>query len=453
VLIISPYFPPINTPDLQRVRMSLPYYRANGWEPVVLAVRPDLQGGVVEPELAATVPADVRVVHAGAWPIRLSRALGVGTLGWRAWAGLLWRGTALLRREKFDLVFFSTTQFVTFTLGPIWRRWFGVPYVLDFQDPWRTGAYERPGAGAPPGGWKYQVARLVAWALERGCVRSAAGAMSVSPGYLEELRHRYPAFRSVPAEVIRFGASRGDLAAAAALPPSTATFPREAGQIHLLNTGASGPILPEAATALFEALRQYRELQPARCARLRLHFIGTSYAAEGRGVPTVLPVAVRCGVADLVREVPHRIGLLAAMRLQLDTDALLLLGSRELAYSPSKLYPYYLAQRPMLALVFADSVLARLLDELACASVVPIDASAGPADAVRSIHGFFDQLCAGSAPDPLPRRDERAFDARFLADELTRQQCRLFDRAVALPGPGAAGAVMKEGSPPPGAAG
>jgi hypothetical protein len=307
-----------------------------------------------------------------------------------------------------------------------------VPYVLDFQDPWRTDAYERAGASRPPGGWKYQVARFVAWSLERWCVRGAAGAMSVSPTYLEDLRSRYPEFRSAPAEVIRFGASRSDVAAAAALPAPTAVFPREAGQIHLLYTGASGPILPEAVTALFEALRRYRERQPERAARLRLHFIGTSYAAAGRGTPTVRPLAVRCGVAEMVSEVPHRIGLLAALRLQLDTDALLLLGSRELAYSPSKIYPYYLAQRPILALVFPDSVMARLLEELACAWVVPLDAAAGAAAADRAIHRFFDQLCTGFAPGSLPRRDERAFQARFLADELTRQQGRLFDRAVAL---------------------
>ncbi|MGA7725971.1 MAG: hypothetical protein WCA95_11885, partial [Opitutaceae bacterium] len=63
VLIVSPHFPPINAPDMQRVRMSLPYYRAHGWEPVVLAVGKDWQLGVTEPNLLSTVPSDVRVVH------------------------------------------------------------------------------------------------------------------------------------------------------------------------------------------------------------------------------------------------------------------------------------------------------------------------------------------------------------------------------------------------------
>ncbi len=127
VLIVSPHFPPTNAPDMHRVRMSLPHYRANGWEPVVLAVGDRWQEGVREAELLGTIPADVRIVYTRAIPIRLSRLLGIGTLGLRAWWSMFWTGSRLLRREKFDLVFFSNTQFLIFTLGPIWRRLFPRP--------------------------------------------------------------------------------------------------------------------------------------------------------------------------------------------------------------------------------------------------------------------------------------------------------------------------------------
>src|ERR1700722_13889095 len=106
VLILSPHFPPINAPDMQRVRMSLPFYRENGWDPVVLAVGEPWQDGVREPELLATLPADIRVIYVRALPQRLSRLFGIGNLGLRSWIFLLWHGTQLLRREKFDLVFF-----------------------------------------------------------------------------------------------------------------------------------------------------------------------------------------------------------------------------------------------------------------------------------------------------------------------------------------------------------
>ena len=38
VLIISPHFPPVNAPDMQRVRMALPYLKENDWNPIVVAV-------------------------------------------------------------------------------------------------------------------------------------------------------------------------------------------------------------------------------------------------------------------------------------------------------------------------------------------------------------------------------------------------------------------------------
>ena len=53
LLIVSPHFPPLNAPDHQRVRMSLPHYAACGWEPVVLCIARDRQSGVMEEDLAA----------------------------------------------------------------------------------------------------------------------------------------------------------------------------------------------------------------------------------------------------------------------------------------------------------------------------------------------------------------------------------------------------------------
>ncbi len=66
VLLVSPHFPPVNAPDMQRVRLALPHLRGLGWEPTVLAVEPGLvEGGGREPRLEATYPADIRVIRSG----------------------------------------------------------------------------------------------------------------------------------------------------------------------------------------------------------------------------------------------------------------------------------------------------------------------------------------------------------------------------------------------------
>ena len=433
VLIVSPHFPPSNAPDLQRIRMSLPHYRAGGWEPIVLCVGDTWQDGVREPGLADTIPPEIRIVRVPALPRRWTRLLGVGNLGLRCWLHFLFAGARLLRREKIDLVFFSNTQFVTFPLGRIWRCLFGTPYVFDLQDPWRTDYYERPGSRRPPGGWKYQFARLTAWLLEGWSFRRVAAVISVSPGYISDLSARYPHVAALPSAVIGFGTSRQDLDQAFAAIPSSGQFSHAAGELHVLYTGASGPVTPHALTVLFEGLQRYRTLRPDRASRLRFHFLGTSYVAPGAGQDSVLPLAKLFGVDDQVQEIPHRLGHLECLRLQAEADVLLLPGSSDLAYSPSKTYPYYLCGRPMLGLVFKGSVLERLLDELSCAFLVRFTADGAKDAAHEQIGQFFDLAFAGFPPGSLPRRNDAYFNTHYLAETLTQRQCALFDRALVPP--------------------
>lgn len=432
VLIVSPHFPPVNAPDMQRVRLSLPYYRACGWEPVVLCVDEAWQDGMREPELEQTIPPDVKIVRSRALSLRWTRFLGVRNIGLRCWLCFLFAGSRVIRRERIDLVFFSNTQFITFTLGRIWRALHRVPYVFDMQDPWRTDHYSRAGSRRPPGGWKYQFARFVAWALEGWSFRKVSAVMSVSPNYLDDLRSRYPSLGAVPEAVVRFGASRDDLAQAMRLPASAHSYPRSPGEIRVLYTGAVVAGMPPALITLFDGLRSYREKNSAAARRLHFYFFGTSYVAAGRGQNTVLPLATQCGVADQVHEIPHRLGHLECLRLQQEADILLLPGSTDLAYSPSKIYPYFLAGPPILGLVFAGSVMEEILADLQCAFLVRLPETGPKHEALAAFAQFFDFALDGFPPGSLPVRNEAYFDSHYLAETLTRQQCELFERAVSL---------------------
>ena len=157
LLIVSPHFPPVNTPDMQRIRMSLPHFVDAGWEVVILTVDDREPLAPVEPDLLATIPRAVRVLRAGAFSRSWSRFVGVNNLGLRTLPFLYLAGRDLLSRQAFDLIYFSTTQFIVCTLGRLWRAEFGAPYVIDLQDPWLSDYYQQPGAPPPPGGWKYRV--------------------------------------------------------------------------------------------------------------------------------------------------------------------------------------------------------------------------------------------------------------------------------------------------------
>jgi hypothetical protein len=196
VLIVSPHFPPINAPDHQRVRMALPYLSEFGWEATVLAVDAGYVEGLRDPLLEKTIPPGTSVYRGRALSPKLTRLVGVGSLALRALVFLWILGNQLLaRKPKFDLIFFSTTMFPTLVLGPLWKRRFRIPYIVDYQDPWISDYYDRTKQTPPGGRFKYWFSSLLARICEPPVVRSADGFVVVSQKYEEDLLKTYPFLR------------------------------------------------------------------------------------------------------------------------------------------------------------------------------------------------------------------------------------------------------------------
>src|SRR4030095_6492761 len=69
----------------------------------------------------------------------------------------------------------------------------------------------------------------------------------------------------------------------------------------------------------------------------------------------VRPRAERMGVYDMVDEHPQRIGYVDALNHLTRSDAVLVLGSTEAHYTPSKVFQAMLSGRPLLAMLHKDS--------------------------------------------------------------------------------------------------
>ena len=137
---------------MQRVRMLLPLFRENGWQVEVLAVMAEQVASPLDPWLVDGLPADVPVHRVKAMSLGWSRIPGFGTLGLRSLRALGRAGSKLLAKGSFDLVYFSTTVFEVHILGTCWKRKFGVPFVMDYQDPWVNDYYRNRPQITPPVG-------------------------------------------------------------------------------------------------------------------------------------------------------------------------------------------------------------------------------------------------------------------------------------------------------------
>ncbi len=327
----------------------------------------------------------------------------------------------LLRSGRFDLVYFSTTTFVYFALGPRVCRRFGVPYVLDFHDPW----VRKRSSSISPQSFRARIAMSIGSGLERSAVTDAAAIVSVSPTYIGELRDRHasplPAWAaSGRSATIPFGARPGDLEEAArTLAPSPA-----GSGIVVTYVGAGGAIMRRGWELVCAALAELRRRGDLRLDRFRIRLLGTTYGWKS-GDPCILQsVADEAGVGDLVEERPERVSYRDSLQALLAGDGALVLGVDDAGYMPSKLFTYALSGKALLAVFRHDGpAYRRMVESPQLGSVLWFDAAGTMplAEAVRELDRFLE---LAASRKPTDRAQELG---PFLADEMARRHANLFE--------------------------
>ncbi len=363
LLIVSPHFPPVNAADMHRVRVLLPYLIEEGWVVEVLAVEPEQIAFPQDTWLVDGLPTNIKVHHVKAFGLGWSRIFALGGLGLRALRSTGKTGNRLLASGSFDLVYFSTTVFDLLRLGPGWKKKYGVPFVLDYQDPWVNDYYREHPHVIPPGGrLKYAIVSAMHRWTEPRVMRHCLGFTSVSPAYPKQLDSRYPWLHSVPRLVQPFPGAQRDFDRVSSSKVTNRFFEATDGNIHWVYIGVVIAGMYPALRALFTAITTAMPVADRQ--RLRVHFIGTSYAPSGQAVPKVLPLAFECGLGDQVDEQTDRIPYVEALRCLLDAHALLAIGSDDPGYTASKIFPYLLARKPLLAIYHEQSSITSLIREV-----------------------------------------------------------------------------------------
>ena len=100
-------------------------------------------------------------------------------------------------------------------------------------------------------------------------------------------------------------------------------------------------------------------------------------------------------------------------------------------YSPSKIYPYVLARRPLIGAFCAGSPAVEVIRGLKAGEVVEFEVGGGLGSAVMRFQRLWTSLLEGLHDSPeCPELDRDAFGP-YTAREMTRRQCALFDKVLA----------------------
>lgn len=422
VLIISPYFAPSNAADMQRIRMSLPYFQQFGWHAEVVCVHEKHSEMVQDKLLSESVPSSIKIHKVNALNRTLTRKIGFGSLAYRAIPYYKSFVNRLLAKQHVNLIYFSTTQFPACVLGPYWKKKFNVPYVIDMQDPWYNDYYEsRPANERPP---KYKLVYGLHKMFERFAMESVDGLISVSQQYLDVLTSRYPRLEGVPQKTIPFAASADDLTIAERVVP---TVKKMAGHFTCIYVGRGGHDMEHSLSLLFQAIKEGLETHSELFNKLHLHFIGTSYAPSGKGKPTISSVAEQFSVNHLVTETTDRIPYFEGLATLMNADALIVPGSDSPGYTASKIYPYLMAEKPLLAIFHEESSTVNVIRTTSPQSSV-VTFPGNNEQLTQNIKGVLQSWLSGRIPET--KLNKEAFGP-YLAESMTQKQVQLFEEVLA----------------------
>jgi hypothetical protein len=434
LIVVSAYHPAV-VADMHRARMLAWELPGAGWDVEVLTpAASEIRADVIEPESTPFFPPTIPVHEVGSTAREFFEWLGSRTHAWRTLWPVYQRGCELLRTGRFDLVYISTATFVYFALGSHWRRKFGVPYVLDFHDPWVKEVRTEATVGR---GWRGQLLRQIEHRLERSAVRAAAGLVAVSPHYVEALSARYaslspPWLARGRHEVIPFGAMERDFDEARRCARPVHLDPTETKTIALIYVGAGGTLMARSFRLICCTLASLRHAGNPLVNRVRISLFGTMYGWQ-EGSPKILyDIAARESVRELVHESPQRVSYRAGLEILLAADGALILGVDDAGYMPSKLFSYALSGKPLLAALRRESPAYAHMQRSALGHVLWFDGGSDmPAREAGAIVGaFLEEAAARKSFNRIPALGPN------LAPAMAARHAELFNASIGptLPG-------------------
>lgn len=410
VLIVAYHFPPVKVSSgIQRTLKFCTYLREHGWEPLVLTITPSAYETTSQDQLKE-IPDDVIVERA--FGLDTSRHLAIAGkyfhrmaqpdrwISW--WPGAVWTGMRMIKRYKPAAIMSTFPIATAHRIGLSLQKRSGLPWIADFRD-----SMTEPGYPRDPLTWKIQRK------LEEEVVRHCAKAVFTTEPTKRMYAERYPEYPESHWAVIENGFDEENFQnAETGLDPAPLGSP---GQITLVHSGVLYPVERDPRP-FFTALGALKRAGSIDGKGLRITLRATGSDDLYR------PMITELGIDDIVKLEPV-VAYREALREMLRADGLLLFqGSVCNHQIPAKIYEYYRAGKPILALVDPAGISASMLRDVGVPDIVDI----GNAESIAStlmnlLNALRNGKRRGVAREAAGKNSRKARSAELakLLDQLT----------------------------------
>lgn len=330
LLLLTYHFPPSAASGTFRLLGFARHLPRFGWQPLVVAP-PALPWEPVDADLLRQVPAETAV-----YPVAYPSARALKGLRWLL-PNAIWLPRAraacvrMIRQYQPDALLTSSPPHCVHLLGWYLQRRFGLPWIVDFRDPWFI--HGRPAFGRSL--WPWFEARC-----EARVMKSAHVIVANAPRAMKCLREAYPEQRH---KMVTLTNGFDPESFPAVSPPATS-----GAVLHVIHAGEV--YAGRDPRPFLDALGELRDDPTPGVRPLRVSFLGRNNESgldlrgeiTRRGLDQIVTLGSQLPYAQVLQEMAR-------------ADLLLLLDSpgRRLGI-PAKLYEYLGTGRPILALAEHD---------------------------------------------------------------------------------------------------
>ena len=367
VALFAPHFAPSNHASVHRSRLWSQHLHEFGWQPLIVTTHWRYYEEALDWRLCKLLDTDLTVIRTRAAPVKPLRI--VGDIGVRGFFWHLIELRRLFRENLIDFLHITVPSFYSAMLGEALYRKQPIPFGIDYIDPW---VHVWPEAEHfPSKAWaSLQLGKM----LEPKAVRHASLITGVAEGYYAGVLERNPHLQTqAVTAAMPYGNSSRDYELIPTESQQAYLFDPDDGAFHIVYAGAMLPKAYEVLDRLLAALAHMRTAQPDVFSRLRVHFVGTGKSPDDPSGYNIMPHVSKFGLQDSVTEHPQRVPYTDILSHLIKASAILILGSTEPHYSPSKVYQSVEARRPIFALLHPDRTARRVIERSKAGTVVTVD--------------------------------------------------------------------------------
>lgn len=396
VLIIYPHWHPANLAGVHRPRLIGNFLNELGWKPRVLTVEPRYFEESPDLDFQKTFSPNFDVTRVKA--LRVMRPRLIGDIGLRAFYQLYKTARQIIRSEQIDFIWLPIPSFYNALLGRLLFEKTGIPYGIDYIDPWVRNLTNQRNLRA-------RISQFFANLLEPIAVKKASLISGVSYPYYEPVIKR-----NFPTIYAQITADKTESSTIEATNPSPQQLPTQNSKLKtpLSNPHTNLPFThvampygfdpndhriklenlqfpwestlnPEPETqnlkiwlyagaflpnshvilqAFFNAIKELRE-QKVWDENIRLWFIGTgNYPAK-----SIASYAKDYCLDDIVTEKRGRYPFLQVLNFLNEADSVMIIGSTEKHYTASKTFQSLLSNRPVISAFHYESSAIQVMED------------------------------------------------------------------------------------------